>query len=251
MLENFIQLLQINNPYFIVIAGLMIGLIHAFEPDHLSAVSTQMFHKKSRGTQQLWLSIKKFTITSSLRGVFWGIGHTSSILLIGLLIAGLSLSIPGTFFVGAEIIVGAMLVFLGIMACLNKNVVSSKHIHPHEHENGVSHIHAHTHKVGHKHGHKSYLIGCIHGLAGSGSIVALTAISLNSFEMTAYFLMLFGVGSIVGMALASGLIGLPFVLLSKKNSVSKYLRYVTATIALVIGINIIYSIVSGITFLPT
>ena len=251
MLENFIQLLQINNPYFIVVAGLMIGLIHAFEPDHLSAVSTQMFHKKSRDPQHLWVSVKKFTIISSLRGVFWGMGHTSSILLIGLLIAGLSLSIPGDFFVGAEFTVGAMLVFLGIMAYLNKNILSSKHIHPHEHENGVSHIHAHTHEVGHKHGHKSYLIGCIHGLAGSGSIVALTAVSLNNFEMTSYFLMLFGVGSIVGMALASGLLGLPFVLLSKKNSISKYLRYATASIALVIGINIIYSIVAGISFLPT
>ena len=40
--------------------------------------------------------------------------------------------------------------------------------------------------------HKSYLIGCIHGIAGSGSLVALAASTMNSFEMMIYFLILFG-----------------------------------------------------------
>lgn len=250
MLENFIDLLQINNPYLIVVAGLVIGLLHAFEPDHLSAVSTQLLNKKSHGSRHLWMTLKRLTIHSSFRGALWGMGHTSSILLVGLLIAGLSLNIPSNFFVGAEILVGLMLVFLAIMVYLNKSILKPKHVHPHQHAGGISHTHPHTHEVDHKHGHKSYLIGCIHGFAGSGSIVALTAISLNSFEMTVYFLALFGIGSIVGMTLASGAIGIPFMLLSKKKLTSKYLRYATASIALVVGVNIIYSMILGVSFLP-
>jgi len=57
-----------------------------------------------------------------------------------------------------------------------------------------------------------------------------------------YFLILFGVGSIIGMTVASGVIGLPFIFLSKVGSVTKYLRYVIASITFIIGINIIFSI---------
>lgn len=250
LLESFIDLLQIGNPYFIVVAGLMIGLLHAFEPDHLSAVSTQLLHKKRNGSQYFSISLRRLTIHSSLRGALWGMGHTSSILLIGLLIAGLSLSIPSNFFVGAELVVGLMLVFLALMIYLNKNILKPKHVHPHQHIDGTSHTHPHSHGVEHKHGHKSYLIGCIHGLAGSGGIVALTAVGLGSFEMAVYFLILFGVGSVIGMTLASGALGIPFMLLSKKKTASKYLRYAVASVALVIGTNIVYSIITGISFLP-
>lgn len=250
MLEGLIDLLQIGNPYFIVVAGLMIGLLHAFEPDHISAVSTQLLYKKRNGSQNILTSLRKLAIRSSFRGALWGMGHTSSILLIGLLIAGLSLSIPSDFFVGAELIVGLMLVFLALMIYLNKNILKQKHVHPHQHDDGTSHTHPHDHGVEHKHGHKSYLIGCIHGLAGSGGIVALTAAGLGSFDMTVYFLALFGVGSIIGMTLASGALGIPFMLLSKKKTVSRYLRYAVASIALVIGSNIVYSIITGISFLP-
>jgi len=43
LIDTIIGMLQANNPILIIIAGLMIGLVHAFEPDHLSAVSTQLF----------------------------------------------------------------------------------------------------------------------------------------------------------------------------------------------------------------
>ncbi len=105
MIDILTELLQDSNPLFIVIAGLMIGLLHAFEPDHLSAVSTQVTHSsKSHNSKKL--ALKSLTIISSLRGALWGAGHTSSIILIGLLIAGLSLNLPDNFFISAEIVVG-------------------------------------------------------------------------------------------------------------------------------------------------
>jgi len=226
----------------IVMAGLMIGLLHAFEPDHLSAVSTQLLNKKNPATNSKKLRLKSLTINSSLRGALWGMGHTSSIILIGLLIAGLSLNIPGDFFVSAEVLVGFMLIILGILTITNRSILKPKHVHPHTHSNGVAHTHSHNHNESHKHGHKSYLIGCIHGIAGSGGLVALTVSTIGGFDMMIYFLVLFGIGSIIGMSVASGILGLPFILLSKLSSAAKYLRYLIASITFIIGINIVFTI---------
>ena len=235
-------MLQANNPVLIIVAGLMIGLVHAFEPDHLSAVSTQLLKNNNNTSSSRKLDFRKLTIISSLRGALWGMGHTSSIILIGLVIAGLSLNIPDDFFVSAEVVVGFMLIILGIFTFTNKSIFKQKHIHPHKHSNGISHTHSHNHNENHIHGHKAYLIGCIHGIAGSGGLVALTASTMNGFDMIIYFLILFGMGSIIGMTVASGVIGLPFIFFSKMSSVTKYIRYAIASITFIIGINIVFSI---------
>lgn len=235
-------MLQANNPFLIIIAGLMIGLLHAFEPDHLSSVSTQLLKNSNNSSDSKKSSLKSLTIVSSLRGMFWGMGHTSSIILIGLLIAGLSLNIPENFFISAEVLVGFMLIVLGIFTFTNKSIFKQKHVHPHTHPNGISHTHSHTHSIDHKHGHKSYLIGCMHGIAGSGALVALVASTMNGFDMMIYFLILFGIGSIIGMTVASGVMGLPLILLSKISSVTKYLRYVISGVTFIIGLNIVITI---------
>ncbi len=235
-------MLQANNPFLIISAGLMIGLLHAFEPDHLSAVSTQLLRNKNNSKGSKKRDLQNLTIRSSLRGALWGMGHTSSIILIGLLIAGLSLNIPDDFFISAEVVVGLMLITLAIFTFTNKSIFKQKHVHPHIHSNGISHTHSHEHNENHKHGHKAYLIGCVHGIAGSGSLVALFASTMNGFDMMIYFLILFGIGGIIGMTVASGVLGLPFILLSKMNSVTRYLRYAIASITFTIGINIVITV---------
>lgn len=235
-------MLQANNPFLIIIAGLMIGLLHAFEPDHLSAVSTQLLRNNDNSKSSKKRDLQNLTIISSLRGALWGMGHTSSIILIGLLIAGLSLNIPDDFFISAEVLAGLMLITLAIFTFTNKSIFKQKHVHPHTHSNGIAHTHSHEHNENHKHGHKAYLIGCVHGIAGSGSLVALFASTMNGFDMMIYFLILFGIGSIIGMTVASGIMGLPFILLSKINYVTKYLRYTIASITFIIGLNIIITV---------
>ncbi len=238
----FIEMLQANNPLLILMAGLMIGVLHAFEPDHLSAVSTQLLTKNNHYSNSKKIGLRSLTINSSLKGALWGMGHTSSIILIGLLIAGLSLNIPDNFYVSAEFFVGFMLIILGILTITNRSILKPKHIHPHTHPNGIAHTHSHNHIENHKHGHKSYLIGCIHGIAGSGSLVALTASTIGGFDMMIYFLILFGIGSIIGMTVASGVLGLPFILVSRLSSAAKYLKYAIASITFIIGINIVFTI---------
>ncbi len=246
-------MLQNGNPFFMIVAGLVIGLVHALEPDHLGAVSTQLLKKDTAmgGREQ---RLRSITIRSSMKGVLWGMGHASSIVLIGLLVAGLSLSIVDSFFVGAEVAVGIMLVVLGILMVRRKGSSRQEnrvkeHTHGHEHTDGVFHTHHHTHEEDHAHSHRSYIIGCIHGIAGSGGIIALVASAMDGFEMTIYFLALFGIGSIVGMMLASGALGASLALAPKARSLIRYLRYVMAGVVMMIGINIILTI-SGVGWLP-
>lgn len=243
MIDSLIQTLEVNNPFLIIMAGLMIGLIHAFEPDHISAISTQLLIKNKNGSKKL--ALKQLSIVSSLRGAVWGMGHTSSIILVGLIIAGLSLNIHNDFFVGAELIVGFMLIVLGILTISNKKIFKQKHIHPHNHSEGISHTHFHNHKQDHSqnHSHKAFLIGTIHGIAGSGSLVALTASTMVNFETMIYFLILFGIGSTIGMTAISGIIGIPLALLSKIKQTTKYLKYIVSCITFIIGLNIIFTIV--------
>jgi len=243
MIDSLIQTLEVNNPFLIIMAGLMIGLIHAFEPDHISAISTQLLIKNKNGSKKL--ALKQLSIVSSLRGAVWGMGHTSSIILVGLVIAGLSLNIHNDFFVGAELIVGFMLIVLGILTISNKKIFKQKHIHPHNHSEGISHSHFHNHKQDHSqnHSHKAFVIGSIHGIAGSGSLVALTASTMVNFETMIYFLILFGIGSTIGMTAISGIIGIPLSLLSKIKQTTKYLKYIVSCITFIIGLNIIFTIV--------
>lgn len=229
------------SPILIMGLGLAIGLEHAFEPDHVAAVGTQM----SRGRLAQKSKKKQLgsgAVRSSILGAFWGAGHTTTLVLMGLLVYALAIKIEQQIFSGLEFIVGIMLVFLAATTILNKKF-RLKHRHPHQHTDGTIHYDEHSHSdTDHRHGHRSYLIGCIHGLAGSGSLVVLTAATLNNVTMVLSFILIFGVGSIVGMMLVSGILGLPFALSAKSVKINRILRYAAGAFSLLIGINILYSV---------
>jgi hypothetical protein len=117
-------------------------------------------------------------------------------------------------------------------------------MHSHAHKDGTIHTHPHDHGSDHKHGHKSYLIGCIHGLAGSGVLLVVIAGTLSSIQDILSFILIFGVGSVIGMTVISSLIGIPFALSNKALSLEKTLRYVVGSVSFLIGISIIYEIVN-------
>ena len=241
-MQEIFELIQNNDHFLILGYGLLVGIIHAFEPDHISVMSNQLLAKSNSSKK---INVRKISISSSLRGMFWGMGHMSSILLIGLLIAGLSLSIPSSFFMGSELIVGIMLLFLATTMVFKKSAFRLNHIHPHSHGDKI-HTHPHEHKGEHSHNHKSYLIGCIQGMAGSGGAVALAASTFESVELMLVFLALFGIGCIVGMSSLSGLLGIPFAFISNIGKFMVYLRYTVITATFGIGTFIIYDIIGNI-----
>ena len=247
MIEELIKQLPTATPLFVLVAGFTIGLFHAFEPDHVAAVSTQVSKSSQKNSMSFFRQISSGAFKSSILGALWGAGHTSSLIIVSLLIFVFSMNITSEMFSKFEFGVGIMLVILGLFTYLNRKLVGEKHIHTHAHE-GKIHTHPHVHDKEHSHGHKSYIIGCIHGLAGSGSLVVLALSTLHDLQTILSFVIVFGIGSIVGMMLISSAIGLPFSLSLYSERINKILRYLVGSISIIIGVDILYNIVTSGSF---
>ncbi len=218
-----------NQTIPLLIFGFLLGIKHAFDTDHIVAVSTMISEFKN-------------PFRASLAGAFWGFGHTTTLFIIGLIILLLKISIPENISLSFELLVGFMLVFLGIRAIWQRNINLHEHIHQHK-NSAHSHLHFHTlTKHFHRH-HKSFLIGIIHGLAGSGALMILVLSTVHSILEGIYYILIFGIGSIVGMSLISILIGFPLVYSTQKfPKAEKYLRIITGTLGIIFGIILIYEL---------
>ena len=157
----------------------VVGFSHAFEADHLVAVSN--------------LVTRRDRMRTTLKdGAYWGMGHTSTILLMGLLVLVGKASLPADTFTYCEAGVGLMLIALGVwrLVALRKSGPV---------EDGED---AQGHKL-------AYGVGLVHGLAGSGALVLLVMTEMRDTAGGMLYLLLFGLGSVVGMLVAASLLGLP------------------------------------------
>ncbi|HKK87271.1 MAG TPA: hypothetical protein VJ917_00390 [Saprospiraceae bacterium] len=173
-----------------LLAAASIGFAHAFEADHLVAVSS-IVTKRNNFSQ------------AAKDGVFWGLGHSSTIFIIGLLMIVGKVLFQESTFEYLEGGVGIMLVILGLWRLdkLRRNRRGQKNA-------------SHQHSV-------SYGIGLVHGLAGSGILVLAIMGTMKSSVEGLGFLLIFGLGSTVGMLVASGIFSIPFW---KNTKWSPYLR---------------------------
>jgi len=196
--------------------GFVLGLRHALDPDHLVAVSTIVSEHKS-------------IARSSLVGTFWGLGHTASLLGIGVVILLLRASIPSHFEPWMEAPVAAMLIVLGVSATWRafRERGWQVHTHTHSHEDRAPHTHVHLHaheQHDHKHrlfrmGRKPFLVGLVHGVAGSAALTLAVLTTIPSVALGLLYITVFGIGSIGGMLLMSAMIGLPFAVTARRFSV--------------------------------
>lgn len=228
-------------PAGLLLLGLISGLRHSMEADHIAAVSTIMAASNRKKTLR----------QAPLLGALWGLGHTASLFAAGLVVLLLAVTIPQKVTNTLEFGVGVMLVFIGATTITGFNSAkfvrglfsSHKHTHVHVHEDiGVVHSHEHHHRD-HMHGHKPLIIGIVHGMAGSGALMILVLSTINSVSLGLAYIAIFGAGSIASMAAMSTIIGLPFTR-SNQYHLSRILKYAAAIIALVIGAGFIYELVA-------
>ncbi|MDQ6762988.1 MAG: sulfite exporter TauE/SafE family protein, partial [Bacteroidota bacterium] len=180
-------------------------------------------------------------------GIYWGLGHTSTILLIGILVLLFRINISTQYFHYLEAIVGMMLVTLGIYR-LKKLLPAKKIIiHTHQHEHGGTNPHQHLHvHIGstskHSHEHSlAYGVGLVHGLAGSGALIVMVMIQIKEPINGLLYLLIFGIGSIGGMLIAAGLFSIPFSKkIMKASSLQRCLIIISASLCLIYGSLVIY-----------
>ena len=192
--------------FTILLIGLLFGLKHATEVDHVVAVSTIASQQRN-------------VLRSALVGALWGAGHTASLLIIGVVVLSLRIAIPASVSNWFEFGVALMIIALGA-AGLWRHSARQKHSH------AVSVI-----------GIKPVLIGMMHGLAGSGALTLLVLTQISSVWLGLLYLAVFGFGSVVGMILMSGLIGLPFALTARNlASVHYRMQMVAAVVSIAFGL---------------
>jgi len=218
--------------FSVLMIGFVLGLQHATEADHLAAVSTIVSEKKN-------------LFTASIIGGLWGVGHTISLFVVGLLVILLKLEVSASLETKLEACVGAMLVLLGINALRKLFRISEIHVHSHEHD-GHKHVHIHAHGSATEQSHhrlspRSVLIGMVHGLAGSAALMLLVVPTISSQAVAILYILIFGIGSIGGMMAMSFLIGLPFHFTAGRFDVlNRGIRLVAGIFSLGLGASIIY-----------
>ena len=151
--------------------GFLFGLRHAFEPDHAAAVAA--------------LTSRSTSVRDTLRqGVAWGIGHSLTLLVFCSVVYSLEAVVPERVAQGLELAVGVMLIGLGLDVW-RKLRRERFHYHLHKHDKGTAHSHLHAHLTEfrhipsvHQHAHgipyRAFLVGFMHGMAGSAALILLT-----------------------------------------------------------------------------
>ncbi|MDQ0484842.1 HoxN/HupN/NixA family nickel/cobalt transporter [Guptibacillus hwajinpoensis] len=193
----------------LLVIGFLLGIKHAIEPDHVIAVSTI-----ASRTRSLW--------KSSLAGVYWGIGHTATLVLGGTLLLLFNTTITNQWAMSLELIVGCMLIFLGIKTLVMKKQKTEMN------------------------GNRTYIqsgfIGFVHGLAGSAAMILLTMSTVETLWQGVVYILIFGFGTCAGMLCFTTVLGIPFVATKRQVSLNKRLTQLTGILSVGFGFFYIYEI---------
>ncbi len=243
--------------------GFFLGMRHATDPDHVIAVTTIVArHRTARG--------------AALIGAVWGVGHTLTILVVGGGIILFSWVIPGRLGLSMELAVGVMLIVLGVAnlrdvlrlvrrSAATAPEAASGHLHSHPHSHG-DYVHAHVH--GHEpesHPHRPdqtpvgwldrhfgglglyqlvrpLVVGVVHGLAGSAAVALLVLATISNPKWAVLYLLIFGIGTIVGMTLITVAIALPFALSPRQSRFAGRLRLASGLVSVAFGLLLTWQI---------
>ena len=189
---------------FAFLAGLAAGLLHVFSgPDHLAAVAPLAVHGEEN---QGWRT-----------GLEWGIGHTTGVVLIALLLLWIRQRLPlEAISAYSERIVGAALILVGAWGLWRARF------------SGTASRHTHS--------GASFAMGTLHGLAGSSHLFGvLPAVAFAAQADSMLYLAGFGIGATAGMTAFAAGVGLIALRLGADVRSYRGLLYASSAAALVIG----------------
>jgi hypothetical protein len=206
--------------------GSLLGMRHALEPDHLAAVSTLVTGERN-------------SIKAAFLGICWGLGHTFSLIVVGTILVVLRAEMPARIADAFEFCVALMLIGLGLRAmylAARQGPAGPAHVHHHGHtvhvhEGAPAHIHIGTWTLA----RRPLLVGAVHGLAGSGALTALVLTTLPSTAARLTYMLVFGLGSTLGMAALSGLLGWPLARAGRHRGLARALSLTVGGVSTALG----------------
>ena len=194
-----------------ILLGLLVGLRHSFEPDHLTAVSTLV--GEAHGLRG-----------GALLGAVWGIGHTVALVAVGCVLMLVGASLPDRAGAVFELCVAAMLIALGARA-----IAIALRGGP------ASEPHRAMRRAGPVRAWRPLAVGVVHGLAGSGALTAIVFADLPGTAARLVYITLFGLGSIAGMAFASGAAGATLRVVARSGGARRGLGLATGALSIAVG----------------
>jgi high-affinity nickel-transport protein len=230
--------------------GFLLGMRHATDADHVIAVTTIL--NRSR----------RF-LDTTLIGALWGLGHTITVVIVGVLIIGFNVVIPPPVGLAMEFAVALMLIGLGILnltgglRSLTERLTPPAPMHSHDHAHaGAAHAHLHGHGSDERLAGRGVVatfgwyqlirpvaVGLVHGLAGSAAVALLVLATIQDTGTAVAYLVIFCVGVAAGMAILTTVIGLPFMLSSTKSvQINRWLTIGSGVLSLAFGLLLAYEI---------
>lgn len=238
-LERFLEGGQVSLGLILLIS-VALGLRHASDPDHVAAVTTLVASGEARNK----IGRAGFT------GLSWGLGHGTTLVIIGLPLVLFSRFLPEPVVRTAETLIGLIIVLLAVQLLLKwrrgafhihehdhdqeGQQERHRHLHQHARESGGE-THAHTHVAGQRTPLSAYGVGLVHGIGGSAGVVLLLLSTIPSTATAIVALFIYAGGTAVSMTLLSAVFGLG---LSRKPVARNFERVapVLGTLALVFGL---------------
>ena len=219
--------------------GFLLGMQHALEADHIAAVSS--------------IAVRRSDIGDIVKhGLTWGLGHTLTLFAFAGAAIVLGHALPEHFAGPIETAVGIMLVGLGahVLWRLWRDRV---HFHTHGHGDGTVHIHAHSHggetaphaRDAHAHEHgfrwRTLLVGLMHGMAGSAALLVLAVSQAANPVVGMAYVLLFGLGSMLGMAALSAVIAVPLAVSARwLTRANRALQGAVGVVTIAVGVGTVW-----------
>jgi high-affinity nickel-transport protein len=234
----------------VMLLGLLLGMRHATDADHVIAVATIVSRQRSR-----W--------SATLIGSLWGVGHTATILVVGGLIIVFEVVIPPRLGLAMELVVALMLIVLGIagltwrpvspVAARADEIVASgrvAHVHGHDRAHGGGRTTWLSRRSRGRFGGlavdqmvRPLVVGLVHGLAGSAAVALLVLASIPDPLWGMLYLVLFGVGTVLGMTIVTTLIALPVAYSAERfAALNRGLGIAAALLSLGVGLFLAYEV---------
>jgi hypothetical protein len=243
----------------ILALGFFLGMRHATDSDHVVAVTTIVSRQRNIGG-------------AALTGIFWGIGHSITLLVVGGAIILFGIVIPERLGMSLEFCVALMLILLGWLnlRAFRRSVDSvastGLHVHEHIHQHGdYIHCHPHGHDPG-AHGHSAkdvpterldrqfnrsafyrairpIIVGIVHGLAGSAAVALLVLPIIRNPVWAMIYLLIFGIGTIAGMMMITAAIAAPITYSANRfRAFNRYVGAAAGVLSLMFGLFLVYQI---------
>jgi hypothetical protein len=222
---------SLMSPATTLALGLLLGVRHATDPDHVVAVSAMVSRERSIGR-------------AALLGLSWGVGHSLTVVAAGGAMIFFDLRLPPRLGLGLELAVAVMLIALGAVNVrafgrARRAAATARPARP----TTEAPPEASSAPRSRSSFARSAMMGIVHGLAGSAAIAMVVVASIADESWALLYLFLFGLGTIGGMVAITAALGLPFVAAKAAARVQTRVVMLTGVVSILVGVGVAYQVV--------